>query len=190
VPGFRDANVYPLAGNLDRARELARGHRRNGKAVLLVSPASPSLELAQLVKKQLAAMGLDIEIKTPPGYIDGSRPGAARGGEWDIRYVLWPQAMPDAHEYLRLALEAQLQGGETLTRVRSRLARAALARADRLPPGRARNLAYAKVDAMIARDIAPFAVLSVLKEATLVSERVGCRVLRPALDLAVACLRG
>ena len=42
---------------------------------------------------------------------------------------------------------------------------------------------------MIARDIAPVALLSVLNEATLVSERVGCMVLRPALDLAVACLK-
>jgi hypothetical protein len=45
------------------------------------------------------------------------------------------------------------------------------------------------VDAMIARDVAPVAVLSVLNEATIVSERVDCMVLRPALDLAVACLR-
>jgi hypothetical protein len=69
-------------------------------------------------------------------------------------------------------------------------ARAALARAARLPQGRARNLAYAEVDELIARDVAPAAVLSVLNEATLVSDRVGCLVLRPALDLAVACLRG
>ena len=42
---------------------------------------------------------------------------------------------------------------------------------------------------MIARDIAPVAPLNVLNEATLVSERVGCIVLRPVLDLAVACLK-
>jgi hypothetical protein len=29
----------------------------------------------------------------------------------------------------------------------------------------------------------------VLNEATIVSERVGCKRLRPALDLAVACLK-
>ena len=42
---------------------------------------------------------------------------------------------------------------------------------------------------MIARELAPVAVLSVLNEATLLSERVGCPVLRPALDLAVAYAR-
>ena len=41
---------------------------------------------------------------------------------------------------------------------------------------------------MIARDVAPVAVLDVFHEATLVSDRVGCMVFRPALDLAVACL--
>ena len=41
---------------------------------------------------------------------------------------------------------------------------------------------------MLARDHAPLAALGVVNEATLVSNRVGCIVLRPVLDLAVACL--
>jgi peptide/nickel transport system substrate-binding protein len=196
VPGFRDANVYPPKGNLDRARKLARGHLRSGKAVLLVQDVALEIEAAQLLKERLAAIGLDVEIKEQPGHVattgflaDLTRPGTARRADWDIVYVLWTPNIPDPHEYLSLLLEAQLHGDETLTQARSKLASAALGRAARLPPGRARNRAYAEVDAMIARDIAPVAVLNVLNEATFVSERVGCPVLRPGLDLAVVCLR-
>ena len=196
VPGFRDANVYPLQGDLARARELARGHLRSGKAVLHVTSNTLEIEIAQLVKKQLAPIGLDIEIKAQPGgalwaagLTELTRPGTIRRADWDLAFVLWAPNSPDPHEYLSLLLEMHLQGGETLTRPRSRFARAALTRAARLPPGRSRNLAYAEVDEMIARDIAPVAPLSVLNEATLVSERVGCLILRPALDLAAACLK-
>lgn len=188
VPGFRDTNVYPLEGDLDRARDLARGHLRGRKAVLRVHTFPPLIETAQLVKEQLAKIGLEIEIKVDQGY-ELTRPAAALRGEWDIAFVLWSPTIPDPYESLSLLLDAHARGGETLTRVPSRLAGAALAKAARLPRGRARDLAYAEVDAMIARELAPVAVLSVLNEATLLSERVGCPVLRPALDLAVACLR-
>ena len=195
VPGFRDADVYPLQGNLARARELARGHLRTGKAVLRVADNPVEIRIAQLVTKQLAAIGLDIAIKREPSAAwatflgELTRPGTARRADWDLAFVVWAPNSPDPHEYLSLLLELHLQGGETLTRARAQLARAALTRAARLPPGRARNLAYAEVDEMIARDIAPVAPLSVLNEATLVSERVGCLALRPALDLAAACLK-
>ena len=189
VPGFRNADVYPLEGDVDRAKELARGHLRGGKAVLRVHGA-PVIGTMQLVKEQLAKIGLEIEIEINEAY-ELTSPAEAVDGNWDLGFVIWAPEIPDAHEYLKGFLDAHRQGGETLTRARTKLADAALARAARLPPSRARNRAYAEVDAMIARDIAPVAMLSVLNVATLVSERVdpGCMVLRPALDLAVACLR-
>ena len=193
LPGFRDAKIYPFEADLERARELARGHLRGAKAVFRVNKFPPLIETAQFVKRQLATIGLEVEISVRPegaatsGYLD-ELTGPDRAA-WDIAFVLWAPNIPDAHEYLSFLLDTQLQGDETLTRAPSRLARTTLARAARLPQGRARDLAYAEVDAMIARDVAPVAVLSVLNEATIVSERVGCMVLRPALDLAVACLR-
>ena len=186
VPGFRNANIYPLGGNLERAQELARGQLRSGEAVFYVTDFPPLVATALLVKEQLARIGLEVEIRLHPaastaGYFTQlTGPGA----EWDMVFLLWFPNIPDPYEYLSLLLETQ-RGGEALTRVRSKLASAA-----RLTQERARNRAYAEVDAMIARDVAPVAVLSVLNEATLLSERVGCPVLRPALDLAVACLRG
>lgn len=184
VPGFRDASVYPLGGDLERARELARGQLRGAKAVLYVEDGfAPALKTAQVVKEQLARIGLEVEIRPQAGGAEYQARLDDPRAAWDIAFVLWPQNIPDAHTYLSLLLR-WLPGGEARTR-----ATAALAAASRLPQGRARNLAYAEVDAMIVREIAPVAVLGVLNEATIVSERVRCLILRPALDLALACLR-
>jgi ABC-type transport system substrate-binding protein len=185
MPGFRDVRVYPLRGDLERARDLARSHLRGAKAVLYVeADFQPAVETAQLVKEQLARIGLEVEIKRQAGGAEYQAQLTKPGEEWDIAFAFWPQKLPDAYTHLGLLLKTWLGEGETLTR-----ATAALDRAARLPPGRARDLAYAELDRTIAHDVAPVAVLGVLNEATLVSKRVGCLVLRPALDLAAACLR-
>jgi ABC-type oligopeptide transport system substrate-binding subunit len=192
MPGFRDARIYPASGDLGRARELARGHLRDAKAVLYTSDFQLPVLAAQVAARQLAQLGLDVTVKRIPDHITSVNyleTLTVRGAAWDIALVLWTPNIPDPHAYLNLLLESQLFGGETLPRLNSRLASAELDRAIGLPQGRARNRAYAQVDAMLAREVAPVAPLNVVDEATLVSDRVGCMVLRPVLDLAVACIK-
>ena len=55
--------------------------------------------------------------------------------------------------------------------------------------GSARYATYGELDVRLARDGAPSAPISIFAEPTLVSKRVGCIVLRPALDLTAACLK-
>jgi peptide/nickel transport system substrate-binding protein len=193
MPGFRDAHIYPLSGNLVRARELALGHLRNRKAVLYTTGTNPlPIQAAQLVARQLAAIGLDVKVElvsehiTSVNYVEKL---TARGGKWDLALVLWTPNIPDPHAYLNLLIESRLFGGETLPRLRSRLATRKLEGAARLPQGQQRDRAYAEVDAALADEVAPVAPINVVHEATLVSDRVGCIVLRPVLDLGVACLK-
>ena len=64
LPGFGDARIYPLDGPTSRRREqLARGHLRGGKAVLYVNALPLTLELGQILKRQLQPIGLDVEVK-------------------------------------------------------------------------------------------------------------------------------
>lgn len=194
MPGFRDARIYPATGDLARARELARGHLRDAKAVLYTSDFQLPVLAAQVAARQLAQIGLDVTVKRIPDHITSVNyleTLTVRGAAWDIALVLWTPNIPDPHAYLNLLLESQLFGGETLPRLHSSLASAELDRAIGLPQGSARNRAYAQVDAMLAREVAPVAPLNVVDEATLVSDRVDprCIVLRPVLDLAVACLK-
>ena len=54
--------------------------------------------------------------------------------------------------------------------------------------GAARYRAYGELDVRLARDAAPSAPLGIFNQPTLVSNRVGCIVLRPMLDLTAACI--
>ena len=193
IPGFRDANVYPLAGaDLARAKALARGQLRSGKAVLYTTDVVPAVAAAQLVKQQLAAIGLAVEIKQIPLHIASAaylEKLAARGEGWDLALVLWTPNIPDPHAYLNQLLETQFRDGRTLTRFRSSAASRELSRSARTGQGTARSRAYAKLDALLAREYAPLASLNAVNEVTFVSSRVSCIVLRPVLDLAVACLK-
>ena len=193
IPGFRDVDVYPLAGaDLARAKALARGNTRGGKAVFYTTDLAPAIQAAQLVAQQLAQIGLEVEVKRIPLHIASAaylEKLAARGEEWDIALLLWTPNIPDPHAYLNQLLDNQLLDGDTITRFRSSAASRELRRAARTPT-QGRSQAYASLDALLARDHAPLAALNVIHEATLVSDRVGCIVLRPVLDLAVACLKG
>jgi len=192
IPGFRDSDIYPLEGaDLARAKSLAQGNLRSGKAVMYTTDVLPAVTLAQLANQQLALIGLEVEVKRIPLHIASAaylEKLAARGEGWDIALVLWTPNIPNPHAYLNQLLEAQLLDGQTLTGFRSSTVSRELRAAARTLQTRARGGAYAKLDALLARDYAPLAALNVVNEATLVSDRVGCIVLRPVLDLAVACL--
>jgi ABC-type oligopeptide transport system substrate-binding subunit len=193
IPGFSDSDIYPLEGaNLPRAKSLAEGSLRSGKAVMYTTDVLPAVITAQLVKQQLALIGLEVEVKRIPLHIASAaylEKLAARGEEWDIALVLWTPNIPDPHAYLNQLLETQLLDGETLTHFRSSTVSRELRQAARTLQTRDRGRAYARLDALLAREHAPLAALNVINEVTLVSNRVGCIVLRPVLDLAVACLK-
>jgi ABC-type oligopeptide transport system substrate-binding subunit len=191
-PGFRESDIYPLASpDVERAKSLAQGNLRAGKAVMYTTDVLPAVATAQLAKEQLAAIGLEVEVKKIPLHIASAaylEKLANRGEEWDIALVLWTPNIPNPHAYLNQLLETQLLDDQTLTHFRSSTAKRELREAARTLQTRAQNRAYARLDALLAREHAPLAALGVVNEATLVSSRVGCIVLRPVLDLAVACL--
>ena len=193
LPGFRDGNVYPLtAPDLDRAKALADTSRRSGKAVMYTSTFPLAVQLAQLVKQQLAEIGVEIEVRTIPIHIATAAyltKLASRGEPWDLALVLWTPNLADPHAYINLLLETQFVGGTTLTRFRSEPYLREIRRVARELQSTRRLSAYGALDIRLAREAAPVAPIDVVGEATLVSERVGCMTLRPVLDLTTVCLR-
>ena len=66
MPGYRDAHVYPTTPNVAKARELVRHAHAGGRtAVLYTCDAFPCPEQAQIVKTDLAAIGLQVQINEP-----------------------------------------------------------------------------------------------------------------------------
>ena len=193
MPGFKDSDVYPLEGpNLERARNLARGNLRGGKAVLYTNTSALPMAIAQLVKQQLAEIGLDVEVKGIPLHSASNAyfsKLAARGEPWDLAMGLWQPSYVDPYAYINQLFAARYVGGSNFMHFASKTYEREMSRTARLLQGRERDRAYAALDVRIARDVAPIAALDFLREPTLISERVGCVVLRPVLDLTAVCLK-
>jgi ABC-type transport system substrate-binding protein len=193
VPGFTDARVYPLVDpDLERAKALASGNLRGGKAVLYTTDFPLPLAAARLAKQQLAAIGLEVDVKALPIHIATAaylKRLAAAGEGWDLALVLWTPNLPDPYAYINTLLEGQYVGSTNVAGFASTDYDRAMRRAARVPDARQRNRTYGALDAQLARDSAPLAAINVLNEPTFVSARVGCKVLRPGLDLTAVCLK-
>jgi peptide/nickel transport system substrate-binding protein len=192
LPGFKNADIYPLDGDLQRARALARGNLRGGKAILYVNSSALPMAVGQLVRQQLAEIGLGVEIRPIPIHSASAayfKKLATPGEPWDIAFGLWSPSYIDPFAYINLLLDRQYVGATNFARFTSAAYDESMQRAARLPRGAARNSAYAALDVRLARDAAPLAAVDVLNEPTLVSKRVGCIVLRPVLDLTAVCLK-
>ena len=193
LPGFKDADVYPLErSDLERAKALAEGNLRGGKAVLYTNSSAIPMAVGQLVRQQLAPNGLDVEVRGIPIHSASAayfNKLAAPGEPWDIAFGLWTPSYVDPYAYINLLFDRRFVGATNFARFSSSVYDKQMRQAARLPQGLARRSAYSALDAQLARDSAPLATVDVLNEPTLISRRVGCVVLRPALDLTAVCLR-
>ena len=188
MPGYRNANVYPLNGpNLERARALASGHRRGGKAVLWTFDAPPALNAAQIIKGNLRAIGLDVQVVGLPPASLARRIGAPNAA-FDIVFSPWVADYIDPYQYVNALLDSRFSPNPNYGRFSSVAFDALMRRAARLE-GRARYAAYANLDARLAWNAAPRIVIANDGLATFVSDRVGCVVVRPEFDLTAACLK-
>jgi peptide/nickel transport system substrate-binding protein len=193
MPGFRNANIYPLdRANLKRARALARGHLPGERIVLYTSSSELPLRLAQIVQRQLAAIGLEVEVRGLPLHTASgawfSRL-AQQGEPWDMALGLWQPAYVDPYAYLNQLLDPRYFGGTNFTRFTSRAYTRQMQRTAGVVQNGPRSRAYGALDVRLAREVAPLAAVDILAEPTLVSGRVGCIVLRPVLDLTAVCLK-
>jgi ABC-type transport system substrate-binding protein len=192
LPGFKDAEVYPLERpDLQRAKRLAQGNLRGGKAVLYVNSGPLPMAIAQLVRQQLGEIGLDVEVRGIPIHSASAayfNKLATPGEPWDIAFGLWSPSYIDPFAYINLLFDRRYVGATNFARFASSAYDKQMRQAARLPQGRGRQDAYSTLDVRLARDSAPVAVVDALNEPTLVSKRVGCVVLRPALDLTAVCL--
>lgn len=192
LPGFKDAAIYPLGADVPGAKTLARGALRDGKAVLYVNSSALPMAIGQLVKQQLAQIGLDVEVRGIPIHSASAayfRKLATPGEPWDLAFGLWSPSYIDQYAYINLLFDRRFLGATNFARFASSDFDRQMRRAARLPQGAGRDSAYAALDVRLARDAAPMAAVDFLNEATLISKRVGCVVLRPVLDLTAVCLR-
>lgn len=190
MPGHVNARIYPLTGpDLKKARALANGNRRSGKAVLYTLDGPVDVAQAEILKQNLAAIGIELEIQRFPIALLFQKL-ATPGEPFDIGRINWGA-------FVDQSLLGFLFDGRTIGRPNfgnwsyfdSPTFNRKLDRASKLPLGSERDRAYGQIDVELARDAAPAIPYAVPNAFTLVSSRVGCVVVNPNFDLVAACLK-
>jgi ABC-type transport system substrate-binding protein len=188
-PGYRDLRIYPLAGpDRRKARALARGNTRSGKAVLYTVSDPVNLAQAQILQRNLRPIGIELEVVSFPGTLIFEKLATERH-LFDIGRAGWGHS-PDPSWFTGIF------DGRTIDRPgQQNWSYFNSARFNRLFDGASRlrgvdrERAYGELDVALSRDAAPAIPFANLNAPTLVSARVGCIVLNPFLDLTAVCLK-
>ena len=177
MPGYRDERIYPLKGpNLAKAQKLAKGRTRGGRAVLYTIDSPSEAARAEIVKENLAKIGLEVDVKLFPTQLFFQKIGTP-GEPFDLARIQFVQTT-GVTRYLNGIFDGVLP---------SRYARL-LGRASRLA-GDERYRTYGDLDVQISRDVAPMIPVAAVNWQTFVSARVGCIVFNPFLNLTAVCLK-
>jgi ABC-type transport system substrate-binding protein len=188
--GFTDAHIYPLKGpNVARARVLARGHTRSGKAVFYTRDDALGIAHGKIVRDNLKRIGVDVEVKPLPRFLLFSKL-AIRGEPFDIGWITFGFDGLDPSPVMSLFDGRTIgqPGSGNWSYFDSPKYNRLIERASRLT-GPARYRTYGRLDLDLARNAAPAVAYGHTNVLTLVSTRVGCVVVNPWLELAAACLK-
>jgi peptide/nickel transport system substrate-binding protein/oligopeptide transport system substrate-binding protein len=186
---YLDARIYPLKGpDLGKARALAKGHRRGGKAVLYTRDDPVAVAQAQILERNLSRIGIEVEIHAFPGNLLFEK---LKSGQHDFDIGRAGFGFVDPPQIL-----SQLFDGRTIGRpdnvnwsyFNSPKYNRLLDRAASLT-GEGRYRAYGELDVQLSRDAAPAIPLAFANFIAFVSRRTGCVVLNPAFDLTAVCLK-
>jgi len=181
MPGYRDVQVYPFTPDVTKARQLAHGRR--GTAVLYTCNEPTCDKQAQIMKTDLAPIGLNLEIREFPFATLYYK--VNHDSSWDIADFSWAPDYPDPVDFLDLLLER----GTEIPTFNDPTYRRRLARAAELS-GPARYLAYGTLAADLDRNAAPFVAYGNQSSYDFFSARIGCQMFGAyGMDLAALCIR-
>lgn len=184
MPGYVRAHALPSTPDLIRARQLAAAHD-GATAVLYTCAVKLCEEKAQLIKAELAAIGLHLRIERfPPAtlYARLETPGEP----FDMATVYWSPSYPDPEAILNYLIE----GGQTIPPLLDDpSASAHLASAARLL-GPKRFSTYGRLDLELSARVAPMIAYGYESSHELFSARTGCEKFGAYdLDIAALCIR-
>lgn len=192
MPGFRDVHIYPTGTpNVAKAKSLMAGRTLTANLFITTDPAAANE--AQVIKANLAAIGIDVTIKALTFAVLINVVGATDAA-YDMVLIGWGADYADPQDFINVTLSAKnitQANNINLAQFTDPAFQARMEAAAKLN-GKRRAAAYAALDRDLMRDSAPWAPVANRVSRELVSARVGCYVAQPVfpqLDLAAACLR-
>jgi peptide/nickel transport system substrate-binding protein len=108
MPGYKDWNIYPLAGvtsaSVAKAKSLASGSLRGGKATLYGFNSSFGPTVSQVIQFNLKQIGLDVDIKLFDRVVETEK-GGTKGEPFDILLNGWGADYPDPYNFINVLLD-------------------------------------------------------------------------------------
>jgi ABC-type transport system substrate-binding protein len=196
MPGFHDHDLYPLGGpDLATAQALATASGQvPATAVMYVQDTPNGHQWAEIVKTDLAAIGIDVQLQVIP------RPNyftrlATPGEPFDLAVAGWGADYADPWDFVDVLLHGKnapgAGGSDTnFSRFDDPAFNQRMDDASPLQPP-ARYDAYSSLDHDIMADAAPWASFGNVNVRDFFSARIGCHAFNPlfGMDLAALCLR-
>ncbi len=198
VPGYRDEDIYPLHG--PSATDLALGNAlvdqagiRGETAVLYTASNPVPLAMASLIRDELAAIGINVDIQAFPRE-EQIRRESTLGEPFDMTIEGWLDDYLDPFDTLNIFLDGSTIGptGNTdISYFDDPATNAQLQAAEQLT-GPARFTAYGDLDVNLVRNEAPLVAIGAFNSRDFFSSRIGCQTYVPifGMDLAALCITG
>jgi peptide/nickel transport system substrate-binding protein len=159
-PGFRDIDAYPFRPDEAKARELARGHVPSGGPwKYFYSLSAPGPEQMELVRRQLAKIGITIEPQASRGYSYWDAVGK-RNSPHAFAIGWWCQDFSDPYDFINTLLYGrgiQEENNNNIAYFNDPAYDNRMERAARLT-GDARLRAYTRLEHDLVTKAAPWAV--------------------------------
>jgi peptide/nickel transport system substrate-binding protein len=176
MPGFKEFNIYSLKGpNYNRAKQLAQGNTRDGKAVMYTFNVGQGPPIAQSVQFNLKQIGIDVEIRQLDRVVQHER-AAVRGEPFDLTLEGWGMDYPDPSNFINVLLDGRRIQADHNVNVSYFNNAAMNSRMDKAnaTAGQARLTAYGLLDRDLMRDHAPVAPYISTNARIFTSNTVGC----------------
>ena len=193
-PGYQEASIYPNTPDVPTARALAGWSPGDPvrPAVMYTCTTAQCLSVANIVKVNLANIGLDVQIQAFPRAIQFERAGT-RGEPFDITYESWFPSYFDPGNVLFLLDGRTIKpANNTDFSYFNDAAYIAKFQAASELSGAAREQAFGLLDLETARDKAPLASLMSNNVREFFSRRIGCQQIGPQeafVRLVTLCIR-
>jgi peptide/nickel transport system substrate-binding protein len=192
IPGYRDAKIYPLdRPNIQKAKALMGG--RTGKVVMYTTNDRLGANVGQMVKANLAAIGLEVEVKELTFAVLIEKAGT-RGDPFDIMSIGWFADYPDPYDFINVLLDGRTiaaKNNVNYAYFNSPAYQRKMDRAARLA-GDARYRAYGDLDVELTRNQSPLVITNNQNVREFISAKVGCPTYSYAwggLNLVLLCPR-
>ena len=184
-------SAYPLdKPDVEKAKQLAGDTKR--KAVLYTCNTAPCPQRAQIVQANLAAVGIDVEVKQFERAVQFGKEGT-KGEPFDIADEGWVADYNDPYDFINVLLYGKSitdSNNVNFSYFDDPEYDKKMEEASRLS-GEERFKTYGDLDLNIAKNAAPLAAWSNSNERDFFSARMGCQLYQTVygMDIAALCLR-